>query len=59
MIRGVGVANGVGDLVEAGAVEVEGDGSKPFKRNQVCLNYSQFVDRIRLIPHNQVFLCLC
>lgn len=59
VIRGVGVAIGLGDLVEAGAVEVEGDGSKPFKRNQVCLNYSPFVDRICLIQHNQVFLCLC
>lgn len=38
--RGVGVPIGLGDLVEAGAVEVEGDGSKPFKRNQVCLNHS-------------------
>lgn len=38
--RGAGVAIGLGDLVEAGAVEVEGDGSKPFKR--VSLNYSKF-----------------
>lgn len=28
--KGVGAAFGFGDLVEAGAVEVEGDGSKPF-----------------------------
>lgn len=31
--RGVGVPTGFGDLVEADAVEVEGDGSKPLKRN--------------------------
>lgn len=54
--RGVGVAIGLGDLVETGAVEVEGDGSKPFKRNQVCLNYSKCVAEKSLCPAITMFL---
>lgn len=49
------VAIGLEDLVEAGDVEVEGDGSKPFKRNQVFLNYSKFVAVKSLCPAVSVF----
>lgn len=54
--KGVGVAIGLGDLVEPGAMEVDGDGSKPFKRNQVCLNYSKFVAVKSICP--AVTMCL-
>lgn len=48
------VAIGLEDL-EAGDVEVEGDGSKPFKRNQVFLNDSKFVAVKSLCPAVSVF----